>query len=69
MKSAEDELQAVLARRDGILDTLLALREYSPMSLRRAALNTYLLTGHQEKEIPVNLRRAQEKALELLKDE
>lgn len=66
MEDQSSALTATLARRDGILDTLLALREYSPMSLRRAALNTYLMAGHQEKALPIQLRRAQEKVLELL---
>lgn len=63
-----DELQTALAHRDAILDKMLALREYAPMTLKRAALNTFMLNGHQEKATPVGLRRAQAKVLELLEE-
>ena len=61
-----NDLQTALARRDTVLDKMLVLSDYAPMTLKRAALNTFLLTGHQEKGIPMELRRAQESLLDLL---
>ena len=60
------ELQAALARRDAIIDKMLTLSEYAPMALKRVALNAFMLTGHQQVAQPIELRRAQEKVLELL---
>lgn len=59
-------LKESLARRDAILDKILALKEYAPDTRKRAALNTFMLTGHQEVGMPVELRRAQAKVLGLL---
>ena len=59
------ELQEALAARDAFVDKMLALREYRPQTLKWRALNEFLRNGHQEVDMPMNLRNAQERVLEL----
>ena len=66
MENLAKELKEALAHRDAVLDTMLGLKEYAPMSRKRTALNTFLLTGHQEQGQPLRLRKAQERVLELI---
>ena len=61
-----DGLQEALAARDAVIDKMLALREYRPQTLKWRALNEFLRTGHQEVDMPMNLRDAQDLVLELL---
>ena len=62
------DLTAALARRDAVLDTILALKEWAPMERLRGSLNIFMLTGHQEKAMPMKLREAQAEVLRLLDD-
>ena len=62
------DLDRALATRDSIVDVMLGLAEYAPMTLKRKALQTFLMTGHQEQAMPINLRRAQARVKELLEE-
>ena len=61
------DLTAALARRDAVLDTILALKEWAPMTRQRTSLNIFMIKpGHQEKAMPMKLREAQAEVLRLL---
>lgn len=65
MKS-NTELDEALDHRNSIIDTMLKLQEYAPVSLKRTALGVFMNDGHQEVAMPMNLRRAQARVLSLI---
>ena len=60
------DLTAALDRRDAVLDTILALKEWAPMTRQRTSLNIFFKDRHQEKAMPMKLREAQAEVLRLL---
>ena len=66
--SLTPELKLALARRDNMIDRLLALQEYGDGTPARVALILYLVDGQPWGNLPVELKRAQERALRLLKE-
>ena len=65
----EEELDRALSVRNNIIDSMLGLREYAHITLKRQALARFMLDGHQEQDMPINLRKAQARVLELLGEE
>lgn len=59
-------LTAALARRDDVIDTMLALAEWAPLTRGWTSLNIFFKDRHQEKAMPMKLRNAQAEVLRLL---